>query len=291
MPKVTVGYISDLHLEQANKIYNSRSFKRNKQAADWVFDIPPPEHELDILVVVGDTCESRFEDIWAQGLTIISKLAKRAIVIPGNHENWNSNDIDSVRTIQALVAQFPNITFLNNESVTIFGISFFGTCLWTDYSGHSEHALRLDPKRGTSRHSDVNFAKTKLYNSGRQRLTYEDLCCLNQDCVKSIQTWLKQSKDTMPKVLLSHYPPLRESAERQWADEDLSDLDRESLILSDYCDLELDLIEKDITLVHGHTHKVHTYISKRGVKVHCNPRGHDKESAATYKVETFTLST
>ncbi|WP_199438573.1 metallophosphoesterase [Vibrio owensii] len=289
MNKLNIGYLSDLHLEQVVKILLSNAYKKNRSVANWALQIPRPKIKLDVLVIAGDSCESRFEPLWHHLFSIVTDYAKVVIVIPGNHEYWESNDVDAVRDIRSYADQFPNITVLDNESVIVDDVSFFGTVLWSNYDGRKDLAERLDPKRGSSRHKDRNFSKIKLYNSGRRRLSYEELDLLNQDCISCVRSWLK-SESASKKVLISHYPPLRESAEIQWMSyEDLNPIDRESLLLADYTDLESLLTLNNVVSIHGHTHKTKSYISQSGLKVYCNSRGHGLTEANKFQIEHFTL--
>ena len=103
--------VSDLHFEFGNKY--------------------SPNLEADVLILAGDICPdpNRIIDY----CLTYSNLYKHLILVLGNHDYYH-NDIDEVNTKLKDAFSGTNIHFLNNESITIDGIKFFGGTCWSDYA-------------------------------------------------------------------------------------------------------------------------------------------------------------
>lgn len=83
--------------------------------------------DIDIIVVAGDISESA--DI-EHGISLLCDKYKKVIYISGNHDYYRSN-FDAVdKHMSKLVSNFSNLTWLNNDRVTIDGINFIGGTLW-----------------------------------------------------------------------------------------------------------------------------------------------------------------
>ncbi len=59
------------------------------------------------------------------------------ILVPGNHEHYDGVFEDTAALLRRYL---DSITILDNETVDIGGVRFFGTTLWTDLSGRNEAA-------------------------------------------------------------------------------------------------------------------------------------------------------
>jgi predicted MPP superfamily phosphohydrolase len=112
--------ISDLHTE----------FWRGKELA--FVESLPIEKGLDFLVVAGDlVC------FGAQGSFIIeaifatlSHMARHVLYVFGNHEYYGCSKEFAEAALRPILAKYPNIRWLDNESLTLDGVHFVGGSMW-----------------------------------------------------------------------------------------------------------------------------------------------------------------
>jgi len=83
----------------------------------------------DVLLVAGDICSyGRLEDIEDFGTWLLDQPCRHKIIIAGNHDGPFQSNNDSA--LQALTRVEPNITYLQDSSVNIEGVTFYGSP-WT----------------------------------------------------------------------------------------------------------------------------------------------------------------
>lgn len=130
-------FMSDLHLE--------------RQEFPW--DLP----HGDVLVIAGDLCEARcldpgrsdryHSDQRSRVLRLMDKALDRfrhVLVIAGNHEHYGLMFEETTGLMRQHLA---GITVLDDDTVEISGIRFFGATLWTDFDGNSQDAMNRVRKR------------------------------------------------------------------------------------------------------------------------------------------------
>lgn len=124
-------YLSDLHLESQ------------------AFTTPLPEG--DVLIIAGDLCHARCLDPARTDrysieqrdrvLRLVDEAARKfahIVAVAGNHEHY---DGIFEETTGLMRRHLPGVTVLDNESVEIGGVRFFGSTLWTDFEGGSKAAM------------------------------------------------------------------------------------------------------------------------------------------------------
>ena len=99
----------------------------HNEAHYWV---PPdhPENSTSVLVVAGDICVQAGAADWLK--TIASKYYA-VVAVLGNHDHWDYNANDTVRTISESLHDFPNVHILERNTVVINDTRFIGCTLWT----------------------------------------------------------------------------------------------------------------------------------------------------------------
>lgn len=110
MKYTSIKHISDLHLEFGG--FNPKNFTG------------------DILILAGDITTRCNPDhlLWIANLPF-----KHIILIFGNHEYYHgSMEIVEAET-REFFAKYPHVHVLQNESITVEGITFHGTTLWTNF--------------------------------------------------------------------------------------------------------------------------------------------------------------
>ena len=101
-------HLSDLHLEFGS------------------MDVP--KTDADIAVLSGDIHAG------SRGIDWASQFDIPVIYILGNHEFYGFTQFDElIQECRDKAKRYPNIHFLENESVLIDGVRFHGATFWTDF--------------------------------------------------------------------------------------------------------------------------------------------------------------
>lgn len=233
-------YLSDLHLET--------------QAFDTVLP------KGDVLIIAGDLCHASSLNLERQDRYGVEQRARvlrfvdravagfpHVLLIAGNHEHYDGVFEDTCGTLRC---HLPGVTVLNDEAVTIGGVRFFGSTLWTNFDGGSQAAMNAVRRRM----GEFFFVKTR---SG------EDDCSLAkfrpEDALRAHDAaWSKLLQeigtvDGRPTVVITHHAPSRQGLNPRFAGNGLdaayaSDLDE---VIQSFHGIT--------TWVHGHTHVARTY--------------------------------
>jgi predicted phosphodiesterase len=122
---VRIWTLSDLHLELTR---------------GWDLPAAGSRPDYDVLVVAGDLV-TRME----RGVAwLLKRVTDRPVVyVGGNHEAYGT-DIDRTLEKARVAAAGTNVHVLENDSVTINGVTFFGAVGWTDFNllGDQARAMR-----------------------------------------------------------------------------------------------------------------------------------------------------
>ncbi len=254
--------ISDIHSEHAQ-----RSFDPYADYQCLKFTYP----DADVIVLAGDVGEGVNGLIWARNRFAADK---EIIYICGNHEYY---DLD-LAIIDDMIpkAKELGIHLLNNDSVTIDGVRFLGTTLWTNFDNYSPEAIAEDERNMF----DYQYIKCKQWWGNEQnkekalRLMNSDshfdfdIECfsptvaylLHQEAID----WLSQQLDKPHQgktVIVSHHAPSMRSR-----------IDNNHAYASN---LEQFIANRPgINLwLHGHIHEPVDY-EVAGVRIVSNPRGY-----------------
>ena len=223
--------------------------------------------DADVVILAGDI------DVGDKGVLWAAKTFSQPVIyVPGNHEFYKGV-YQSVLKKMRTAAHGTNVHLLNNDIVTIDGVQFIGSTLWTDFE--------LSGTKSTS----ALFALEKMYDyrvirfnqGGRYRkLTVGDTVRLHSDGLVYLKQQLAISKNNNQKaVIISHHGPSVQSVAPEYKDDKLAPA---------YCsNLDDILHEFEPQLwIHGHTHHNVDYrIGK--TRVLSNQRGYTPEE----RVKTF----
>jgi len=216
-----------------------------------------PEHtDADVVVLAGDITRPPVACEWAQ------RLEKPVVYVAGNHEFYGgelSRTIDELRTRCA----GSNVHFLEQDALTLDGVRFLGTTLWSDFQLYGEGNLR-----------EQAIAETLRIVGDFKRITVGARLLTPDDCAELYRTasaWL-DGKLAEPfagtTVVVTHFAPSPKSIHARFAGSLLNPCfvsDAERLMGSERVKL----------WIHGHTHDSFDY-TVRGTRVICNPRGYAK---------------
>lgn len=233
-----IRVISDLHLERDA--------------------IHLPEVPTDVVVLAGDIGQGTDGLDWAEKMF----PGQHVIYVPGNHEYYN-HGIPALAIKLRERAQGRSIHILDNEGVTIAGIRFLGSTLWTDYQLHGDapEAMRLAA-------SNIRDFK-KIFDTRNPDL----IRLLNPTVARQLhmqaRTWLElelnQKKDATT-VVVTHFAPSYKSIHQRYLGHSnnpsfASNMDS--------------IVEQSHAAfwIHGHVHDPVDYFLG-STRVLCNPRGY-----------------
>ncbi|QJQ96328.1 MULTISPECIES: metallophosphoesterase [Halomonadaceae] len=234
--------LSDLHLEH---------FEEGREL---------PDAEADAVILAGDIHHHVQGLSWAaerfQGLPIL--------YVPGNHEFYAAC-MPQLRQTLSDEAERLGIHLLDNRSLTLLGVRFHGTTLWTDFALYrdkpdhdpaltEEQAHQLMPD-----FSNIEQPEGETFTpAGSQRLHAEALAWLGQELVEPF---------TGPRVVISHHAPLAECIPPRYRGDALSPAFASHLPA---------MMGRMDVWIHGH---VHEPVDRRvaGTRVLANPGGYPGE--------------
>lgn len=219
-----------------------------------------PEVDADVIILAGDIHRQTEGLAWARHRFPDMPL----IYVPGNHEFYGTC-MPQLRDELALEAERLGITLLDNQSVTINGVRFYGTTLWTDFALYADDptknpaeteskALRVMP--------DFNIVQTL------PGVTFSPLASqqLHAEALAWLESELSQPFEG-PKVVVSHHAPLHDCIPEQYLGDALSPAFASHLP---------QLMGKMDLWVHGHVHEPVDRLNN-GTRVIANPGGYPDE--------------
>jgi Icc-related predicted phosphoesterase len=188
-------YMSDLHLE-------AQSFRH-------------PLPGGDVLIIAGDLCHAialdpartdpysiKQRDRVLHFVEEATKAFAHVLLVAGNHEHYGGVLEDTVPLLRKHLA---GVSVLDDESIEIEGVRFFGTTLWTDLAGRNEDASERI-RRGMG---EYFFAKTRRANDDGEiavtKLLPSDTLAAYDRAVNALRGLA--AKPERPTVVVSHHAP------------------------------------------------------------------------------------
>jgi len=239
-----IWLLSDLHLEYAD------------------LRQPLTTPDADVCVVAGDLCRGI-----ASGVEWLARHiapAMPCIYVAGNHEFYKGSIKEGLEDGRAAAGQYPNVHFLENDSVVINDVRFLGATLWTDYAveGPPEVAMR----HARDRMND--YRRIAEQKKPWFRFLPTTAIKMHQQSRLFIENALRA--DPIKTVVVTHHLPHPQSLPPQ---------PKGDLLNAAYASDLTDVIEagRPALWVHGHTHESCDYTV--GVtRIVCNPRGYAGEN-------------
>jgi predicted phosphodiesterase len=216
-----------------------------------------PENKADVVVLAGDIARPKEAIAWASG------FGKPVLYVPGNHEFYGGSIAGTMAELKQLSAG-TNIRVLDNDELTIDGVRFLGTTLWTDFMLFGEGEKRVAAMQEAQRFMR-DFSRIRL---GEAPFTPEASAALFARDAAWLEGRLAQPH-AGPTVVITHHAPSRKSIHPRFADSPMNACfvsDAEWLVNSSRARL----------WIHGHTHDSFDYVAN-GTRVLCNPRGYAKD--------------
>jgi len=218
-----------------------------------------PENDADLVVLAGDIARPRGAVSWASG------FAKPVLYVPGNHEFYGGRIAGTVEELKRLSAG-TRIHVLDNDAVTIEGVRFLGSTLWTDFMLFGN---------GPERAAAMQEAQRFMRDFGRIRLGEAPFTpAASAALFTQHAAWLEgrlAERHAGPTVVITHHAPSRRSIHPRFAD---------SLLNACFVSNAERLIDgsRARLWIHGHTHDSFDYFVN-STRVLCNPRGYAKDGA------------
>ena len=205
-------------------------------------------HTEDVLVLPGDVTVKN-KTRW---LTLISPVFKHIIYVLGNHEFYHQNLDNTYRKTKEGLPD--NVHLLQNESVTLDGVTFHGTTLWTDID-------KGNPLSYMTANQSMNDFRLIRADGGHSRFTPQRSHTEHNVAKLFLRDNVKEGD-----VVVTHHAPSFQSIHEKYKGSNLN-----GCYASDLSDLILDI--KPSLWFHGHLHDTVDYMIG-DTRILCNPRGY-----------------
>lgn len=174
--RLTVQLVSDMHLELINS--------RERMEAIIPRAIAP------VLVMAGDIYVGRRTDFY-QVMEMIARRFEAVVYVPGNHEYYSGDgNVKPMEQIHENIVEsckkIKNFHLLDNSSVVINGITFFGGTMWVEVPAFLYPAAK-------SLMNDFNIIGTLSYNHVRS-LSPEDMDTMHHKTVSYMEDRVRSAK-------------------------------------------------------------------------------------------------
>ena len=195
-------------------------------------------------------------------LDMVSRDFKHVIYVAGNHEFYHGKFFEDLKTLKdECTLNYGNIHFLENDSVTIDGITFVGATLWTNCNGLDAVTMQT-LQFGMNDYRIIKYDATpNQYSALRPKNSVErhiqSLQYINAEVAKHDKV-----------VVVTHHAPTFKSIDPQY----VNDQEFNGGYASDLSNLILD--HPNIKLwCHGHIHAKNDYMVGT-TRVYANPMGY-----------------
>ena len=279
---------SDVHLEfgdlylhndqNADVLILSGDILVASDLKQWLYD------ESAILVAATSMQKARADRFFNFIRNCIDEF-KNVVFVMGNHEHYHGDYAETAKIIKDTFGAFNNFYFLNNESVMINDVLFFGGTIWTDFNGEDQetmHSIKFmmnDFNCVKNSHKMVSYKSSlpdpdnpgKHINVMKERVatfTPEDALEEHRD-FRTKLTRILEENPVQKTVVVGHHAPSRHSTHPRYMNDRVMNGG-----YSSYLD-HIMLAHTQIKLwTHGHTHEDFDYMIG-STRVICNPRGYD----------------
>lgn len=266
-----IKVVSDLHLEFSDvDIPNDDNIDVLILSGDILVarDLHDHPEPIDPLVPLGSkqTAAVRYREF----LQRCSARFPHVIYIAGNHEFYHGRFHATIDWLREECVKYPNIHYLEQDTVVIDDVVFVGGTLWTDMNKGdplTQHAIR-------DMMSDFRVIKND--KNGFVSMKPADVIKRHMQTKEYFKHVLDSHKDQQC-VVVGHHTPSHLSCHPRYADDTLMN----GGYHSDLSEFIMD--HPQIVLwTHGHTHHVFDYLIGT-TRVVCNPRGYHADD---YSEET-----
>jgi Icc-related predicted phosphoesterase len=265
-----IAIASDIHLEMGDlNLQNTEGADVLVLAGDIMVahdlhDHPEPStpYKPEIIKILGTRQRKAME--YRDFIKRVSFQFPHVVVIKGNHESYHGKWIQSIQTLRDEYGKYPNVHFLERNTVVIDGVRFIGAALWTDLNRgdpmtlHAVSDMMNDYR--VIRHDGLGYVKLRpAHTLSRHR-----------ESVDYIKHVLSENKN-QPTVVVGHHAPSHLSIHETYKHDYLMN----GAYYSDLSYIMLDNTQIK-AWIHGHIHRSCQYWIGETL-VACNPRGYPGE--------------
>ncbi len=216
-----------------------------------------PATDADVVILAGDIHVGRSGLDWA----LQQFPDKPVLYVLGNHEYYGQAIPRHTEKLREL-ASGTNVHVLEQESLTLDGVTFLGCTLWTDFE------LFGDPRiAGFEATRQMTDYKKIRVSPKYSRLRSIDTCAIHHRSRHWIDSQLQELNNDV--VVVTHHAPSRRSLPESRHDDLLS-----AAYVSDLDDFVSQSRAK--LWIHGHLHAPSDY-TLGTTRVLCNPKGYPDE--------------
>nr|WP_252737964.1 metallophosphoesterase [Marinobacter salexigens] len=219
-----------------------------------------PDVAADVVILAGDIHKTAEGLAWAADQFVGQEI----IYVPGNHEFYGASMPDMRDALRA-EAQRLGIHLLDNDTVTLGGVRFYGTTLWTDfdlYTGQPDYDPLQTERRALAFMPDFRIIEQP---AGEVFTTVESQR-LHAEAIAWLETALAEPFSG-PRVVISHHAPLSECIPPKYQGDSLSPAFASNL---------QGMMGKMDLWVHGHVHEP-VDLQVEGTRVFANPGAYPNE--------------
>lgn len=185
----------------------------------------------------------------------------RVIYIAGNHEFYGGKWVKSLEVLHKTMENYPNVFFLERETLKVDDVTFIGSTLWTDMNKYDP--LTLHATRDMMNDYRVITNDEKGYTKLRPSHTAER----HRQSLNYIRQIVAEKHDEKF-VVVGHHAPSKLSTHPNYANDQIMN----GAYSSDLSEFIMD--HPQIKLwTHGHTHHTFDYMLGE-TRIVCNPRGY-----------------
>lgn len=272
-----VALVSDLHLEFADlEIKNTESADVLVLAGDILtaqelHDFPAEDEPT--IQINGMTRRDKAK-MYRDFLQRCSQEFKHVLYIAGNHEFYNGKWAQTITTLRNECAKFPNVHFMENDTVVLDDITFVGGTLWTDMN-------RGDPLTKQIVESSMNDYRTiRVESRGYGRLRPDDTLGRHVQTLDYIRKTV-DGDPTKKYFVVGHHAPSKLSTKPRYE----KDVHINGAYSSELSEFILDR-PQILVWVHGHCHDNFSYTIGE-TRIHCNPRGYVGYERSTQELDPY----
>ena len=228
-PEMKIQIYSDLHLEFGHDT------------------LPEWDGESKVLVLAGDIhLASKLQDYTDILAVLKANGWEHVILIGGNHELYNGTYPDSLEDLKVKSEEL-GVIFLDNSSVEIEGVTFFGGTMWTP--------LDNDPQLALTASLQMNdYRIIKNFNTTNATDEFYNFVAALEDLDK-----------TKPTVIVSHMAPHETSIANHYRSSNLNG--------AYFVDMSEFMTDNIKYWIHGHVHNSVDYVINK-TRVVSNPFGY-----------------
>lgn len=183
------------------------------------------------------------------------------VYVAGNHEFYHGKFFQGLDTLREECAQFANVHFLENSSITIDDTMFVGGTLWTDMND-CDPMVMMQAEQGMN---DYHIIKND--QNGYRSINAMDTIKRHRKTLEYIGVAVDNAPADKKIVVVGHHAPSLQSVDRRYKDHSLN-----GAYATDLTNFILDRPRIKVW-THGHMHSVNDYMIGP-TRIVCNPRGY-----------------